>query len=84
MKIKFAKTQTATGQTQYMHETDGHRFYVRRDLDNPGIWMAEVWTLRQVGIIDPVKVTDRLDRTLIGWTRAEAYELVAQFIETYE
>ena len=84
MSIKFTKTQTATGQAAYMHETDSHRFYVRRDPDNKGIWMAEVWTLRTVGILNPIKVTDRLHRTLIGWTRAEAYALVAQFIETYE
>jgi hypothetical protein len=83
MNVKFTKTQTATGQVQYMHETDSHRFYVRRDLDNKGIWMAEVWTLRSVGIIDLVKVTDRQVRTLIGWTRAEAYALVQQYIDTY-
>ena len=78
--LKFSRSKDAFGETQYVAETETHRFYVRRSRERKGEWVMVVWTLKSVGITDPVMIADKevffLGNSL---TKAEAVQDVQDY-----
>lgn len=83
-KLTYTKQRNASREIEYMAQTPTHRYLVRRD-DRPGRkseWLAEVWTVKTAGFIDPLVVGDRLVLVInYCGSRAEAYELVQEHAE---
>lgn len=81
-KITFTRCRNLIDETEYRHETDTHRFIVRRTHDGSKLWAIEVWTLKTVGTIEPVlKIADRRIDTEFAQRLSWAREDVAVWIE---
>lgn len=73
--LRYKRVKDAFDNTEYMAETETHRFVARRSRVGLGEWVAEIWTLKPVGIIDPIMIADRkLWQLGESLTRAEAYQ----------
>lgn len=83
--LKYSREKDAFGVVQYVAETETHRFVVRRNRAHRREWMAEIWTLKSVGFVDPIKVADEKVCDLeYNFSRAQAYAVVQQYREGYK
>lgn len=72
--LTYRKHRNYRGELEYIAETGTHRYVVRRNRARSKEWLAEVYTLKAVGTLDPIMIADKLVTTLdYHFSRASAY-----------